>query len=392
MRNRGVVPDCIAIGFAAFVVWALLIELPALGQTDRMPRIGQGDLVVYEGVGLGKLRLGDPAERVEQLLGKADGGSERHREYLQLGLHIQLHEDKVYTILFQDRFPGTLLTSGLRIGDTLLDLERAYGPILQRREVADHNAWTLDRILLVREAAPQSESGDASKIEFYDLGMAFFLDEQGRIVHFRLSKYTGYALRSPDERVRVDDARAGVPTATRDERLARWKASTIRDWGVRIGVGFAELEFGDPAARVESLLGPPDSGSERMWSYRELGIKLAFTDGRVSGFFFHEGRPKLYFTGSFPGKLVESGIGIGDRLEDVEGFYGIVLERRRVKDTSETLPSRVLGVCDGCTAYSAGESSRLSYDDLYLYFNFDEQERIVGFGLSRACPSAKPAD
>jgi len=399
MRNRATLLRLTAIDLAVCVIGVLTITLQTLGQSDREPQsgggaeYGRGDLMVNEGVGVGKLRLGDSAERIEQLLGEAEGGSEWHRRYPQLGLHIQLYEGKVYGMLFNERFPGTLLTSGLGIGDILADLERAYRPILERREVADHNAWNLDRILLVRRGGPQFEGGDASKIAYYDLGMYFFLDEHERIIRFGLSKYTGYALRSPDERVGAEATSAGVPTATRDERLARWKTSRIRDWGVRVGVGFAELEFGDPTAHVESLFGPPDSGSERSWSYRELGIKLALRDGRLSGFFFHEGRPKgLFFTGSFPGKLVDSGIGIGDGLEDVEAFYGAVLERRRVAYTSEVLPSRVLGVCQGCTAYSTGESSRVRYDDLGLYFDFDERERICGFGLTRARSPANSSD
>lgn len=396
VRSRATLLRLSPIELAVCVVGVLTSTLPVLGQSDRVARVAggaEGNWRVYEGVGLEELRLGDSAERIEHLLGEAEGGSEWSRRYRQLGLHIQLYEGKVYGMQFDDQFQGSLLTSGLGIGDTLADLEWAYGPILKVREVADHNAWNLDRILLVRRGGPQVERGDASKIAYYDLGMYFFLDEHERIMRFGLSKYTGYALRPANERFRQEAAHAGIPAATRDERVARWKASRIRNWDTRVGVGFAVLEFGDPTNYVESLLGPPDSGSEAVWNYRELGIKLVFRGGRVSAFFFFEGRPRgVFFTGSFPGRLVNSGIGIGDRLEDVEAFYGAVLERRPVAFTSEMLPSRVLGVCQGCTAYSTQESSRIRYTDIGLYFDFDERERIVGFGLNRARAPVKAED
>lgn len=385
------------IGFAVCLVTVSTITLPAWSQSDSVSRLDRRsisrriDLEVYEGVGVGKLRLGDPTETIERVLGEADAGSEHYRRYVQLGLYIQLYEGKVYTLTFDERFPGKLLTSGLGIGDTLADLEHAYGPVLERREVGDHNAWQLDRVLLVRQGGPQFQGGDGSKIEYYDLGMYFYLDEHQRILRFGLSKTTWYALRPAKEREGSNAVRVGVPSASREERDARWKASKIRDWGVREGVGFAGVEFDDPATHIEGLLGPPDTGSENAWRYRELGITVALNNGRASAFFFHEGRPTgLFFMGSFPGKLVASGIGVGDRLEDVEAFYGVVLDRQKVRSLAKSTPSRVLGVCQGCTAYSTGESSRLWYNDLGLYFDFDDRERIVGFGLTRVLPRVQP--
>lgn len=367
--------------------------IPAFGQAAAVSR---PDLIVYEGVGLGELRLGDPIQKIEQILGEADAGSEYYRKYHQIGLYIQLYEGKVYRLIFDKRFTGRLLTSELGMGDTLADLEWAYGPILERREVADHNAWRLDRILLVRKGGAQFKGGDASKLHYYDLGMYFYFDEQGRILRFGLSERTGYALRPPEERIPRNASRPGLPSGARGGRARPWQTWNRPDLSVHERVGFGDVEFGDPAARVEAFLGPPDAGSEAAWRYRELGITVAFDEGRASAFFFHEGHPSgSFYTGSFAGKLAASGVGIGDHLEDVEAFYGAVLERQRVQSLSKLAPSRVLLVCQGCTAYTTGNAARLYYRDLGLYFDFDDRERIVAFGVTqpparaRRIPSAK---
>ncbi len=361
--------------------------IPASGQTAA---VSYPDLIVYEGVGVGELRLGDPSEKIEQILGEADAGSEYSRKYHQIGLFIQLYKDKVYSLTFDKRFPGRLFTSELGIGDTLADLQGAYGPILERREVADHNAWRLDRILLVRRGGAQFKGGDASKVHYYDLGMYFYFDEQGRIHRFGVSKSTGYALRPAEERIPPSAPRPGLPSGTRDARARRWGARNRSDLRVYERVGFGDVEFGDSAARVEGLLGPPDAGSEAAWRYRQLGITVVFNKGRASAFFFYEGRPSgFFYTGSFEGKLAGSGVGVGDGLEDVEAFYGAVLRRQRGQSLSESVPSRVLLICQGCTAYSTGEAARLHYSDLGLFFDFDDRERIVAFGLTGPPPRAR---
>lgn len=364
--------------------------IPAYGQANGMSqpdgRAGRDprpELIVYEGVGVGELQLGDPTSKVEQVLGEADAGSEHHREYRRIGLYVQLSHDKVYHLIFHPSFPGILFSSELGIGDTLADVQRAYGPILERREVVDHNAWRLDRVLLVRRGGPQFKGGDASKLHYYDLGMYFYFDEHERIYRFGLSDRTEYALRPSRERLQSHAAPPGRPRRARDDgdrRRLEWNPPA---WGVREGIGFGDARFGDAAARIEALLGPPDGGSEVDWRYRKLGLTVGFAQGRASSFFFREGRASgSYFTGSFPGKLVASGIGIGDHLKDVEAFYGAALGRQRVKSLSESTPSRVLSVCEGCPAYAFGEVARLHYRDLELYFDFDDTQRVTAFGLT----------
>jgi len=340
----------------------------------------QPDLTVYEGVGVGQLQLGDPAENLDQILGDADAGSENHRKYSKIGLTVQLCEGKVFRISFHKAFAGRLFTSGLRMGSSLEEVERSYGPILERREVQDHNAWTLDRVLLIRRNGPQSKEGPCSKLHYYDLGMYFYFDEHGLVCAFGLSRRTGYALRAPEERIPLDGPRPGVPSFRPPEPVVSRGTWDTHDLRVHEGVGLGDLEFGDPADRVESVLGPPDSGSEGGWHYPRLGITVALVEGRAWAF---------YFSNRFAGKLVGTGLGIGDHLEDVEAAYGEALGRREVESLSDWTLDRVLLVCEACKGNSQKSVARLRYGKVGLYLDFDKDDRVVAFGLTRRTVGAQ---
>lgn len=139
---------------------------------------------VHEGVGFGGVEFGDTAERVESVLGEAEGGCEHGLRYLNGGVRVVLRDAKVSGFCFRKGFRGVLSTSGLGIGDSLEDAVEAYGQILKEREVDDLCDWDLDRTLLIRRGGPKCPKAPASKLHYYDAGIRFDFDLDDRIIGF----------------------------------------------------------------------------------------------------------------------------------------------------------------------------------------------------------------
>ena len=150
---------------------------------------------VYEGMGFAGVEFGDSVERVEEVLGEPGGGSEHSLRYLDSGLEIRLYDGKVRGFSFYRRFRGKLFVSELGMGDTLENVQEAYGELAGERSVKELTDWTLDKTLLVRRDGPKRDGEAVSKLSYYDAGLYFFFDEQDQIVGFGVNRETNYARR-----------------------------------------------------------------------------------------------------------------------------------------------------------------------------------------------------
>lgn len=140
------------------------------------------------------------------------------------------------------------------------------------------------------------------------------------------------------------------------------------------GVGFADVTFGNTAKQVEDFLGEATGGSEHSLKYANSRMCLCLCGGKVKHFNFHEG---------FKGTLHASGLGMGHTLAQVEAAYGTVPNERLVDELCSWRLDRTLLVRRGGPQEADGAVSKLHYYDAGVYFLFDEDERIVGFGLFR---------
>lgn len=125
-------------------------------------------------------------------MGEAGGGSEWSLRYMDSGMEVRLCNGKVRGFSFYKSFRGRLYASGLRIGDSLEDMEAVYGEVLKDRKVNDLCDWMLDRVLLIRRGGPQWEGGPVAKLYYYDAGLYVFFDEGYRVSGFGLNKKTDY--------------------------------------------------------------------------------------------------------------------------------------------------------------------------------------------------------
>lgn len=265
------------------------------------------DAAVVPGEGFAGVHFGDSANDVERKLGEPNSADETARMYGWQGFEVKLYDGRVAWFTFYPQFRGRLADSGLGIDDTLADIERAYGSIVTRREVDELWGWSLHRVLLLRRNGPAAVSGILARLCYLDRGVCFYLDGDERIVGF---------LVGPKRPVSTND-RTNRPGMSK----TAWYA--IQPIGER--EGFAGIRFGDSPARVEEVLGNASSGSDNDRRFTNPDIRAAFEDGRLRSLRFGE---------DFRGRLSETGIRMGDTVEDVLTAYGEALAQREVENLS----------------------------------------------------------
>ena len=139
-------------------------------------------------------------------------------------------------------------------------------------------------------------------------------------------------------------------------------------------LGLQGIEFNSTREQVEAVLGPPEGGSEHYITYDSSGIQVCFCGDRVKD---------IHFEAAFRGKLFESGLGIGNDLDEVIAAYGELKEEKVVDSVCGWMLDRVLLV--HADPVPADEPAyKLSYYDQGLFFLFDDG-LIIEFGAYKPC-------
>jgi hypothetical protein len=338
------------VGFAS----ASPVE-PNRDQTEAKPTPWINAPVVL-GEGFAGVRFGDPTDEAERTLGEPDSGYETARTYGRQGFEVKLYGGRVTSFSFYRNFRGRLVDSGIAMGDSLADVQRAYGSILERREVDVLWDWTLHRVLLVRRDGPVKATGILSRLCYEDRGLCFYLDSDDRIVVFLIEPKR--------------------PVSTKEEKnpAAVSEPAWFAIEPIREREGFAGVRFGDSPARVEEVLGDASCGSDTHRHFTNPDIQAAFEDGRLLSLRFGE---------DFRGRLSESGIGMGDTVEDVLDAYGEPLGRREVEKLSAWNLDQVLIKQRSTPGSHVCIVSKLMYRDAGIEFSFDKDDRVAAILLSQ---------
>ncbi|MBI4716465.1 MAG: hypothetical protein HY763_01555 [Planctomycetes bacterium] len=139
---------------------------------------------VGEGSGFAGIEFGMSQDQAETVLGAADGGTEGSLRFSRNRLSVCFCGGRATDIHFYPGFRGKLVGSRIGIGDTYEQVEAAYGVIERRRDVESLCSWRLNRTLLVKIGAPDSDEPAVAKLYYYDEGVFFLFDSNFRVCEF----------------------------------------------------------------------------------------------------------------------------------------------------------------------------------------------------------------